>query len=246
MARQTFFNMHTREGSQKRIAADGAEVAVFRGDRVLVTMTTGKPGPEGRAHAHAQEQWTLVARGACRLEIDGRTRDMTALDVAEIPPGALHRLMPAGGDTLLLNIFELDGVGDELPGEVGAPRASAAGSIAARAAAPRCFNMRQPDGGLPRKLAEGMNTTIFASPRLMVSVVRIDPNCKGTLHKHPHEQWGVLMDGAGKRIAEQGFTPVTAGDVWFTPGEELHTFEAGPQGAFILEVFSPPREDYLR
>lgn len=246
MARQTFFNMHTREGSQKRTAADGAEIAVFRGDRVLVTMTTGRAGPEGRAHAHAQEQWTLVARGACRLEIDGRTLEMGALDVAEIPPGARHRQLPVGTDTLLLNIFELDGVGDKLPGEVSDARASAAGSVAARAAAPRSFNMAKPDGGLPRKLAEGMNTTIFASERLMVSVVRIDPNCKGTLHSHPHEQWGVLMEGTGKRIAEQGFTPVTAGDVWFTPGEELHTFEAGAQGAFILEVFSPPRDDYLR
>lgn len=244
MARQTFFNMHTRDGSERRAGADGAEVAMFRGDRVMVTMTTGPAGPEGRLHAHNQEQWTLVARGACRLEIDGQTLEMQALDVAEIPPGAVHRQVPLGKDTLLLNIFEREGLGDALPGLSGDAHASA--SLTGRMAVPRTFNMRSPQGGLPRKLAEGMNTTIFASDRLMVSVVRIDPHCKGTLHKHPHEQWGVLMDGAGKRIAQDGFTPVTAGDVWFTPGEELHTFEAGPSGAFILEVFSPPREDYLR
>lgn len=245
MARQTFFNMHTREGAERR-AIEGAEVAVFRGDRVLVTMTTGPAGPEGRAHAHAQEQWLLVARGTCRLELDGRAVEMGELDVAEIPPGALHRLVPSGKDALLLNIFEIEGVGDKLPGEAGNVRASGAQSMAGRVAAPRVFNMKDPKGAIARKLADGMNTKIFASDRLMVSVVTIDANCKGSLHKHPHEQWGVLMKGAGKRIAEKGFTPVTAGDVWFTPGEELHTFEAGAEGAFILEVFSPPREDYLR
>lgn len=243
MARQTFFNMHTREGAQRRAIA-GADVAIFLGDRVLVTMTTGPAGPEERLHRHAQEQWTLVARGACRLELEGRTVELGPLDVAEIPSGARHRFVPAGADTLLLNMFELAGVGDALPGEAEVEVTGASGTTDASAA--RVFNMRAPKGGLPRKLAEGMNTTIYASARLMVSAVRIDPNCKGTLHKHPHEQWGALMSGAGKRIAEMGFTPVTAGDVWFTPGEELHTFEAGAEGAFILEVFSPPREDYLK
>lgn len=244
--RQTFFNMHTREGAQRR-SIEGADVAVFRGDRVLVTMTTGAAGPEGRLHAHVQEQWTLVARGGCKLELEGRTVELGALDVAEIPSGARHRFVPSSADALLLNVFELAGDGDALPGEAEDAGAGASGpNGGAGAANARVFNMRAPKGGLPRKLAEGMNTTIFASARLMVSAVRIDPNCKGTLHKHPHEQWGVLMTGAGKRIAEKGFTPVTAGDVWFTPGEELHTFEAGAEGAFILEVFSPPREDYLK
>lgn len=240
MARQTFFNMHTREGAEKR-AFEGAEVAVFRGDRVLVTMTTGAAGPEGRRHAHRQEQWLLVARGSCRLELDGRVVELRERDVAEIPAGSLHRQVPQGNDTLLLNIFEIDGIGDRLPGE-----AEIAHATESQPAPGRVFNMNDPQGAIPRKLAEGMNTKIFASERLMVSVVTIDPNCKGSLHKHPHEQWGVLMSGAGKRIAEKGFTPVTAGDVWFTPSEELHTFEAGEQGAFILEVFSPPREDYLK
>lgn len=245
MPRSTFFNMHTGEGGVRRNFGRSGTVVACQGDRVLVTVTKGPAAVEGQTHAHAQEQWVLLARGACQLEIDGRTTLMADLDVVQIPSGAVHRELPGSQDTLLINIFDGAGPGAELPGEKPDAKASAAASIAARVGTSCWFNMRAPRDGLPRKLAEGMYSSIFASERLMVSVVRIDPNCKGSLHKHRHEQWGILIDGGGKRIAEHGFTPVEAGDMWFTPSNDLHTFEAGPKGAFILEIFSPPREDYL-
>jgi len=39
---------------------------------------------------------------------------------------------------------------------------------------------------------------------------------------------------------------VTAGDFWHTPGGVAHGFRAGPAGALVLDVFSPPREEYRK
>lgn len=246
MERVTFFNMHSGHGGEPGKSPDGKSLTRFRGDRVVVTVSSGHAGLDNSLQCHAQEQWTLVARGNCDLELDGRLRPLRTLDVAQIPSNTKHRIVSGTSDLLLANIYEAASLGQELPAAGDGTLTGA--DVKAPAAAPKAaksFNMRDPIGGLPRKLAEGMYSSIYASDRLMVSVVRIEPNCKGSLHKHPHEQWGILIEGGGKRIAERGFTPVTAGDFWFTPGEELHTFEAGPTGAFILEVFSPPREDYL-
>ena len=39
---------------------------------------------------------------------------------------------------------------------------------------------------------------------------------------------------------------VGKGDFWRTPGNVEHTFRAGPEGALILDIFSPPRAEYRK
>ena len=34
----------------------------------------------------------------------------------------------------------------------------------------------------------------------MLSVVTLGPHAEGTLHHHPEEQWGVLLDGSAIRV----------------------------------------------
>jgi unsaturated pyranuronate lyase len=107
-------------------------------------------------------------------------------------------------------------------------------------------NLQKPDDGLPRELAEGVTTRIFAGEQAMLSVVTMVPNSQGTLHHHPEEQWGVLLDGSGVRVQGGEEIPVKKGDFWRTPGSVPHTFRAGPQGARILDIFSPPRAEYRK
>ena len=72
----------------------------------------------------------------------------------------------------------------------------------------------------------------------------VAPNCKGTVHSHPEEQWGVVLEGSGVRTQDGVEVPVTVGDFWRTPGGVEHGFQAGAEGAKILDVFAPPREAY--
>ena len=108
------------------------------------------------------------------------------------------------------------------------------------------FNLNDLAQGLERELAPGLNTRIFVGDNLMLSVVKIEPNCKGEVHSHPEEQWGVLLEGDGIRQQEGVNFSVTAGDFWRTPGGVPHNFTAGPDGARVLDIFSPPRKDYKK
>ena len=54
----------------------------------------------------------------------------------------------------------------------------------------------------------------------------------------------MILDGSGVRIQDGAEYPVTVGDFWRTPGGIAHAFRAGPDGAKVLDFFSPPREEY--
>jgi len=106
------------------------------------------------------------------------------------------------------------------------------------------FNLSDPAQGIARQLAEGINTRIFPGDQAMLSVVTLEPNARGTVHSHPEEQWGVMLEGEALRIQDGEEFPVKTGDFWRTPGGVPHSVIAGPSGARILDVFSPPREIY--
>lgn len=108
------------------------------------------------------------------------------------------------------------------------------------------YNLDDLTQGLARELAPGLNTRIFAGEKSMLSVVSFEPNSRGEVHSHSEEQWGVLLEGEGIREQDGVPVPVKAGDFWRTPGGVSHGFTAGPAGAKVLDIFSPPREAYKK
>lgn len=106
------------------------------------------------------------------------------------------------------------------------------------------FNIDDMSQGIARTLADGLETRIFPGENVMLSVVRIGPDKSGVEHSHPQEQWGVLLEGSGVRTQDGVEHAVAASDFWQTPGHMSHSFRAGAEGAVVLDVFSPPREEY--
>ena len=100
--------------------------------------------------------------------------------------------------------------------------------------------------GLHRQLGTGVTTRIFAGEQAMLSIVTIAPNAEGKLHHHPEEQWGVLLEGSAIRVQGAEEIAVKKGDFWRTPGNVPHTMRAGPNGARVLDIFSPPRPEYKK
>jgi quercetin dioxygenase-like cupin family protein len=80
-----------------------------------------------------------------------------------------------------------------------------------------------PSDGLFRELGPGVTTRIFSGEHAMLSIVTIAPNGQGTLHHHPEEQWGVLLEGSAIRVQGGEEIPVKKGDFWRTPGGIPHT-----------------------
>ena len=108
------------------------------------------------------------------------------------------------------------------------------------------YNLDTTEDGLFRELAPGLTTRIFAGEQAMLSIVTIAPNTIGTMHHHPEEQWGVLLEGSAIRFQGGEEIAVRKGDFWRTPGNVPHTMKAGPDGAKVLDVFSPPRAEYKK
>jgi quercetin dioxygenase-like cupin family protein len=64
------------------------------------------------------------------------------------------------------------------------------------------------------------------------------------LHDHPHEQIGYLLSGRMVLRVNDQDREVGPGDSWCIPGGVRHGVTV-QQDAVVIEVFSPPRQDYL-
>jgi quercetin dioxygenase-like cupin family protein len=81
------------------------------------------------------------------------------------------------------------------------------------------------------------------SQAALVHVV-LDPDAVVPEHSHPHEQTGILLRG-GVRFTVGGETKeLGPGAMWVIPGHTPHDVVAGPDGATLVELFAPPRDDW--
>ena len=107
-------------------------------------------------------------------------------------------------------------------------------------------NIDDLETGIKRVLGEGISTRIFCGEQAMLSIVTIEANAKGKIHSHLEEQWGFLIEGSGLRIQGDEKIPIKKGDFWQTPGGVEHGIIGGPDGAKVLDIFSPPRDEYKK
>lgn len=108
------------------------------------------------------------------------------------------------------------------------------------------FNLDDLSQGIKRTLSDGISTRIFPGQQAMLSVVRIEPHSEGTVHSHPQEQWGVLLEGECVRIQGNEEIAMKAGDFWHTPGGVPHGIRTAESAAVVLDIFAPPRDEYRR
>jgi quercetin dioxygenase-like cupin family protein len=106
------------------------------------------------------------------------------------------------------------------------------------------FRLDDESAGVPRDLAAGIHSRVFSGENIQLSVVRFQPHSSGSIHCHPEEQWGILLEGECVRIQGGEEVAAKAGDFWHTPGGVMHGVRTGNSAAVVLDVFSPVREAY--
>lgn len=106
------------------------------------------------------------------------------------------------------------------------------------------WHFKSKEEGLARKLQDGITTHIFSGRNIMLSLVEISPHTTGTVHSHPEEQWGYLLEGECFRVQGGEEVAMTAGHFWYTPANTPHGIRTGKFGATVLDIFSPPRSAY--
>jgi quercetin dioxygenase-like cupin family protein len=84
----------------------------------------------------------------------------------------------------------------------------------------------------------------LSGEKLMIAIVDLPPHSIVTLHQHPHEQMGLLLEG--KAVFTIGGVEKTlqAGDCYYMPSNVPHKVVNLERPSRALDVFSPPREEY--
>jgi quercetin dioxygenase-like cupin family protein len=94
-------------------------------------------------------------------------------------------------------------------------------------------------------LAEGVTARFIVGGRMMMSFVHLAPGAEVALHDHMHEQIGHMVEGTMYLTIGGDERLVRPGDAYTIPGGVPHRAVGGPEGGLALDIFSPPRENYL-
>ena len=80
--------------------------------------------------------------------------------------------------------------------------------------------------------------------KLMANWVTIEPHRVMPLHHHPHEQLGIMLEGALELTLGDETRLLRAGDAYTIPPNLPHYARTLDEGCVVLDIFTPPREDY--
>lgn len=105
-----------------------------------------------------------------------------------------------------------------------------------------------PDDFKERELSPRVNTRLVWGDRLMLSYVTILPeNPIPPLHSHPHEQMGLVLEGEISLTIGQETRRLKKGDAFLVPPNVPHGLASpNEKEAVVLDVFSPPREEFKK
>ena len=83
---------------------------------------------------------------------------------------------------------------------------------------------------------------IACGERAMVVRIAIDKDAVVPIHTHPNEQIGYISSGKFRFTIGDETRDVRTGGTWRILADVPHSVIVGPQGALIVEVFSPVRD----
>lgn len=93
---------------------------------------------------------------------------------------------------------------------------------------------------------DGITMQAIMGEKMMANWVWLEPNTEMPTHDHPHEQVGVVLQGELELTTPDEVQVVKPGSAYLLPGGVSHKGIAGPDGCLVLDIFSPPREEYAK
>lgn len=96
----------------------------------------------------------------------------------------------------------------------------------------------------PIRVWEGIRARRVQGDRLTLAIVELDPEAEVPEHTHPAEQNGMVITGQVTfRVADEE-RRLGPGGTWRILGGVPHSATAGPDGAVVIDTFSPIRSDW--
>ncbi|MFQ5881840.1 MAG: cupin domain-containing protein [Candidatus Methylomirabilales bacterium] len=102
------------------------------------------------------------------------------------------------------------------------------------------------DNAPEKEIAPGVKIRVAWGDKIMLSRVLLEPGSRVPMHSHPHEQAGLVLEGEFDFTIGNETRRVRSGDTYFIPGGVTHGCLACAGRAVALDIFTPPREDYMK
>jgi quercetin dioxygenase-like cupin family protein len=100
-------------------------------------------------------------------------------------------------------------------------------------------------GGIrPLKVWEGVIARAIEGDRLSLAVIELDPDSVVPEHSHENEQLGIVLSGSLSFRVGDEVRDLGPGGTWCIPSDTPHEVHTGPEGAVVIDVFTPVRADW--
>jgi quercetin dioxygenase-like cupin family protein len=96
----------------------------------------------------------------------------------------------------------------------------------------------------PFTLTEGVTGRPLFGAEAMVNVIEFAAGATVDRHSHPHEQLGIVLRGMQALVIDGVAHELGPMEGYVLPGNVEHSAYCGPDGATVIDVFCPVREDY--
>jgi len=80
--------------------------------------------------------------------------------------------------------------------------------------------------------------------KITLAVVELAPNAVVPEHRHAAEQLGIVLKGLMHFTVDGETRDLGPGGTWRILGDRPHDVVAGPEGAVVIDVFTPVRDDW--
>ena len=95
-------------------------------------------------------------------------------------------------------------------------------------------------------VAAGVTRQLLAGDRIMVCRLSFEPGVVTAVHSHPHEQMTLVERGRVRFHVAGAEHDAVAGDVLLFPSGVMHGATILDEPAVLVDIFSPPREDFVQ
>ena len=100
------------------------------------------------------------------------------------------------------------------------------------------------DAPLLEDWGEAVRARRVQGERITLAVVELAPNASVPEHRHAAEQMGMVITGEVRFILDGETRVLGPGGTWRILSDRPHQVTAGPDGAVVIDVFTPVRADW--
>ena len=96
----------------------------------------------------------------------------------------------------------------------------------------------------PQKIWEGVAGRAIHGEGLTLGLIELEAGSVVPEHSHENEQLGIMISGSVQFRVGDETRELGPGDTWSIPANTPHEVHTGPEGAIMIDVFAPVREDW--